>query len=105
MDYRADLLTPDQPDRYRETLNAFVAPVAHEADAVAKDPLVLLVAEAVYEAFGDHGISGGLTRVELASACSKNCVSRSVREQIRVVLVDGPAPQERRQAPSAALCD
>lgn len=71
MDYRADLLTPDQPDRYRETLNAFVAPVAHEADAVAKDPLVLLVAEAVYEAFGDHGISGGLTRVELASACSK----------------------------------
>jgi hypothetical protein len=71
VDYRADLLTPDPPDRYRETLKAFVAPIAHEADAVAKDPLALQVAEAVYEAFRDHGSNGGMTRGELASACSK----------------------------------
>jgi hypothetical protein len=71
VDYHADLLTSGQPDRLRETLSAFVAPVAHEADAVAKDPLVIRVAEAVYEAFGDHGTNGGLTRGELASACLK----------------------------------
>jgi hypothetical protein len=46
------------PDRYRETLNAFVAPVANEADAVAKDPGALQVAEAVYEAFWDIGTEG-----------------------------------------------
>lgn len=72
MDYHADLLTPGPPDRYREMLNAFVAPVAHQADAVAKDPLVIQVAESVYQAFGDHGTDCGLTRSELASACSKS---------------------------------
>jgi hypothetical protein len=73
VDHQADLLlTPGVPDRYRETLNAFVAPVANEADAVAKDPGVLQVADAVYEAFGDTGTDGGLTRGELASACCRS---------------------------------
>jgi hypothetical protein len=72
VDYRADLLASGLPDGFSKTLNAFVAPVAHETDAVARDPLVIQVAEAVYEAFGDHGVNGGLTRGELASACSKS---------------------------------
>ena len=73
VDHRADLLlTPEAPDRYRETLTAFVAPVANEADAVAKDPVVLQVAEAIYEAFGDIGVDGGLTRSQLAAACRES---------------------------------
>ena len=68
----AEPLAADQPDRYREALSAFVAPVAYHADAVARDPEVIRVAEAVYEAFGDHGADGGLTRGELASLCSKS---------------------------------
>jgi hypothetical protein len=71
VDHRADLLAPEVPDRYRETLSAFVAPVANEADAVAKDPVVVQVAEAIYEAFGDIGADGGLTRGELATVCCK----------------------------------
>jgi hypothetical protein len=72
VDHRADLLAPEVPDRYRETLGAFVAPVDNEADAVAKDPVVIQVAEAVYEAFGDIGADGGLTRGELAAVCCKS---------------------------------
>ena len=72
MPHDAEPLAADQPDRYREALSAFVAPVAYHADAVARDPEVIRVAEAVYEAFGDHGADGGLTRGELASLCSKS---------------------------------
>lgn len=70
MDYRADLLPAEFPEEFRKTLDAFVAPVARHADAVAEDPLAIRVAEAVFRAFGDHGGTGGMTRAELTSACS-----------------------------------
>jgi hypothetical protein len=72
VDYRADLLSHDPQDRHHETLRAFVAPVAHESDAVSKDPVALEVAEAIYEACGNSGKDGGLTRSELAEACRKS---------------------------------
>ncbi len=73
MEHQDDLLAAlASPDRFPERVNAFVAPVANEADAVSKDPLALRVAEAVYEAFGDLEADGGLTRSELAAACGKS---------------------------------
>jgi hypothetical protein len=70
VDYRADFLAAEVPDVFRKTLNAFVAPVARHADAVAEDPQVISVADAVFRAFGDYGGTGGMTKAELASACS-----------------------------------
>jgi hypothetical protein len=70
VDYRADFLTAEPPDGFRKTLNAFVAPVARHADAVAEDPRAINVADAVFRAFGDYGGAGGMTKAELASACS-----------------------------------
>lgn len=75
MDYRADFLRGDAEDGYYETLKAFVAPVAHESDAVSKDPVALDVAEAIYEAYGDSGKDGGLTRNDLAEACRRSVSS------------------------------
>ena len=72
MDYRADLLSRDPQDGYHEKLKAFVAPVAHESDAVSKDPATLEVAESIYGAYGDSGKDGGLTRSELGEACRKS---------------------------------
>ena len=75
MEYSADLLVANQPPaRFHDTLKAFVAPVAKATDAVASDPVALRVAQAVYAAFGDSGGSNGMTRSELAAACS-NAVS------------------------------
>lgn len=71
MDYSADLLAADQsPARFHDTLKAFVAPVARATDAVASDPVALRVAQAVCAAFGDAGGANGMTRSELAAACS-----------------------------------
>jgi hypothetical protein len=73
--YSADLLAANQPPaRFHDTLKAFVAPVAKATDAVASDPVALRVAQAVCAAFGDSGGSNGMTRNELAAACS-NTVS------------------------------
>jgi hypothetical protein len=75
VEYSADLLVVDQsPARFHDTLKAFVAPVAKATDAVASDPVALRVAQAVCAAFGDSGGSNGMTRGELAAACS-NAVS------------------------------
>jgi len=75
VEYSADLLAADQPlARFHDTLKAFVAPVASATDAVASDPVALRVAQAVCAAFGDSGGSNGMTRSELAAACS-NAVS------------------------------
>jgi hypothetical protein len=70
VDYRSEFLTAESPDGFRRTLNAFVAPIARHADAVAEDPEVISVANAVFRAFGDYGGTGGMTKAELASACS-----------------------------------
>jgi hypothetical protein len=71
VEYSADLLAVDKPSaRFHDTLNAFVAPVAKATDAVASDPVALRVAQAVCAAFGDSGGSNGMTRSELAAACS-----------------------------------
>jgi hypothetical protein len=79
MDDSADQLAPHQADKTHETLKAFVAPVAHESDAVTKDPRALVMAQSVYAAFGNYGASGGLTRSQIAAACA-NSVSREVFE-------------------------
>lgn len=70
--YQPDLLSSSSDDRdlFAERLSAFVAPVANDVGAVSKDPAVLLVAEAVYAAFGDARAPDGLTRSELAAACA-----------------------------------
>jgi hypothetical protein len=71
VEYSADLLAVDQSSaRFHDTLKAFVAPVAKATDAVASDPVALRVAQAVCAAFGDSGGSNGMTRSELAAACS-----------------------------------
>jgi len=71
VEYSADLLAVDQSSaRFHGTLKAFVAPVAKATDAVASDPVALRVARAVCAAFGDSGGSNGMTRSELAAACS-----------------------------------
>ncbi len=44
---------------------AFVAPVAEDAGAVVGDAVSLDVADAIYQAFGDLGVDGGLTRAYL----------------------------------------
>src|ERR1035438_4831703 len=68
MDDSADQLAPPQVDKTHEILEAFVAPVAHESDAVTKDPRALVMAQSVYAAFGNYGAAGGLTRNQIASA-------------------------------------
>jgi hypothetical protein len=60
----------DDHAAFVERLSAFVAPVAADVGAISKDPATLLVAEAVYAAFGDSGSPEGLTRAELAAACA-----------------------------------
>jgi len=79
MDDSADQLTPPQVDKSQETLKAFVAPVAHESDAVTKDPRALVMAQSVYAAFGNYGATGGLSRSQIASACASS-VPREVFE-------------------------
>jgi hypothetical protein len=72
LEYSADLLAADQQSaRFHDTLKAFVAPIAKATDAVASDPVALRVAQAVCAAFGDAGGSKGMTRGEIASACTK----------------------------------
>jgi hypothetical protein len=46
----ADQLAPPQVDKTHEILKAFVAPVAHQSDAVTKDPRALVTAQSVYAA-------------------------------------------------------
>lgn len=71
MEYSADLLAVDKSSvRFHDTLKVFVAPVAKATDAVASVPIALRVAQAVCAAFGDSGGSNGMTRSELAAACS-----------------------------------
>lgn len=73
-----DLFSPD-PERdaesiaaFLERLQAFVAPVARQSDAVVKDPELLRWAQAVYEAFGDRDDTGeGLTVAEIEAACGQ----------------------------------
>jgi hypothetical protein len=80
MDDSAGPLAPDQPDKTRDILKAFVAPIANESDAVTKDPEALAMAWAVYAAFGNYGAAGGLTRHQIAAACA-NTVSRELFER------------------------
>lgn len=56
---------------FREQLDPFVAPVAANAGAVAKDSVTIEVAKAVYAAFGDFDDGDGLTRGAIVAACSK----------------------------------
>ena len=78
MDDSAGQLAPHQADKTHETPKAFVAPIAHESDAVTKDPRALVMAQSVYAAFGNYGASGGLTRNQIAAACA-NSVPREGR--------------------------
>ena len=73
-----DLFTAAVDDHaaFVERLSAFVAPVASDAGVISKDPATLLVAEAVYAAFGDSDSSDGLTRAQLAAACADVVPSR-----------------------------
>ncbi|WP_326731898.1 hypothetical protein [Streptomyces phaeochromogenes] len=48
----------------------FMAPVAASQKAVIQDPASLRIAEAIHDAFGDLSSEQGLTRAELAAACS-----------------------------------
>jgi hypothetical protein len=70
-DAQPDLFSASVDDHaaFVERLSAFVAPVAADAGAISKDPATLLVAEAIYAAFGDSGSPDGLTRAQLAAAC------------------------------------
>ena len=63
--------TPAGPEKtaLHRRLRALVAPVAADAGAVADDPDLLAVAQAVYAAFGETGASGGLTKAQIAAAC------------------------------------
>jgi hypothetical protein len=72
MDDSADQPAPLQVDQTHEILKAFVAPVAHESDAVTKDPRALVMAQSVYAAFGNYGATGGLTRSQIAAACASS---------------------------------
>lgn len=65
----------DDPERaaFLRRVEALVAPVAANSGAVVDDTDLLEVARAVYEAFGDRDASGGLTRAQLAAACSGVC--------------------------------
>ncbi|MEV0088691.1 hypothetical protein [Saccharopolyspora sp. NPDC050642] len=73
-----DLFSPDpeweseSDAAFLERLQAFVAPVARQSDAVVKDPDMLKWSQAVYEAFGDLDDTGeGLTAAELEAACGE----------------------------------
>ncbi|MFC0541903.1 hypothetical protein [Kutzneria chonburiensis] len=71
-----DLFSPEpepEPDAaFLDRLKAFMAPVAHQSDAVIKDPELLRWAHAVYEAFGDRDDTGeGLTVAEIEAACGQ----------------------------------
>ena len=88
MEYGADPLIGNRSTAdFHDTLNAFVAPVASARDAVAGDPVALRVAEAVCAAFGDSGGSRGLTRGEIAAACS-GAVPRAAFERRFDLFVD-----------------
>lgn len=96
---------PDQPDLFSasaddhtafvERLSAFVAPVASDVGAVSRDPSVLLVAEAVYAAFGDSGSPDGLTRSELAAACADVVPSQTFESRFELFVALGMLQRSR----------
>jgi hypothetical protein len=88
--YPADLLTVNQPPgRFHETLKAFVAPVAKATDAVASDPAALRVAQAICAAFGDSGGSNGMTRNDLAAACSNTVAAAAFESRFDLFVTMG----------------
>lgn len=68
-----DVAEVPERDAFLRRVEALVAPVAGDAGAVVDDPAALVVAKAVYEAFGDLDSRGGLTRAEIAAACVGVC--------------------------------
>ncbi|MFG2227704.1 hypothetical protein [Streptomyces sp. NPDC048644] len=66
-----DLFSGSDPeDDLLAQLAPFVAPVAASRTAVVEDSTSLRIAEAIHDAFGDLSSERGLTRSELAEACS-----------------------------------
>lgn len=68
-----DSVADPERDAFLRRVSALIAPVAANAGAVTDDPDVLPVARAIYEAFGTADASGGLSRAQLAVACSSVC--------------------------------
>lgn len=64
-----DTVADPEQTAFLRRLRALVAPVAADAGAVADDPALLDVAQAVYAAFGELGAPGGLAKAQIAAAC------------------------------------
>ncbi|MEH0819218.1 MULTISPECIES: hypothetical protein [unclassified Micromonospora] len=58
-------------------MEAFVAAVARNSDAITQDPNALEIAQAVFDAFASRRSSGGLARQELLDACAGVCDERT----------------------------
>lgn len=62
-----------QRDGLMSRVSAFIAPVAADAGAIVDSVDELNLANAVYQAFGDLDADGGLSRAQLAQACTDAC--------------------------------
>jgi hypothetical protein len=94
MDDSADQLAPPKVDKTHETVKAFVAPVAHESDAVTKDPRALVMAQSVYAAFGNYGATGGLTRNQIDGVAAYTVPVTDAEGAVRV-----PVDRKKRLHP------
>ncbi|MFF7159750.1 hypothetical protein [Streptomyces sp. NPDC008139] len=76
----------------------FVAPVASMVGAVSDDPLSLLLAEAIHDAFGDLASERGLTRSEIAAACAPVASGEAFDARFRVFAGLGMLERARGKA-------
>lgn len=79
---------PEQ-EAFLRRLQAFAAPIVRNRGSIVDDPDLLDVADAVYAAFGDAGVSGGLTRAQIASACAGACDAETFDSRFDVFLGHG----------------
>ena len=89
-------------DQGMQRLRPFVAPVASNSGAVAKDPSVRDMARAVYATFGDLDDGEGLTRGAIVAACGQNFPPGALESRLDLfvamdVLVPVGAPDKPHQ--------
>ena len=84
-----DVTGKPEQEAFLRRLQAFAAPVVRDRGSIIDDPDLIDVADAVYAAFGDAGVSGGLTRAQIASACAGACDQATFDSRFEVFAGNG----------------
>lgn len=84
MDSLFDAVGRPEQEAFLRRLQAFAAPIVRDRGSIVEDPDLIDVAFAVYAAFGDAGVSGGLTRAQIASACAGACDTETFDSRFEV---------------------